>query len=209
MTKTTPVATYHHGSLRSSLIAAARELIEQKGPDAVTMKELAVATGVSVAAPYRHFTDRSAALAAVAAEGFQEVIDLNRQAFNGPGTLLQRLRRSAEMFLDFSRVRPGMFRLMYSPPVGTLIVDPTILALTDILNSELIAFLGQCCPDMAEEDLRILLLTIWALLFGHAMSTLGHPLRAEVTLSMEPTRVQEAILDTMLRLVTTAKRRKP
>ena len=208
MAKTPPRAPYHHGNLRSALIAAARDLIEKKGPDAVTLKELAEVAGVSVAAPYRHFADRSKVLAAVAAEGLGEVIEMNRRAFTGPGTLMQRLRLSAEMFLNFSREVPGLFRLMYSPPLGTLVVDPDLVAMTDVLNQELTAFLGQCCPDLDEDSLHILLLTIWALLFGHAMSTLSHPMQPEITMSLPRERVQEAVIDAMLRMVASAKRRR-
>ena len=60
---------YHHGALRETLLAAAIEVVARQGADALSLRGLAQAVGVSSAAPYRHFPDRAALLAAVAAEG--------------------------------------------------------------------------------------------------------------------------------------------
>ncbi len=64
---------YHHGDLKSALITAALAAVEQDGPDAVSLRDLAQSLGVSRAAPYRHFADRDALLAAVAAQGFEDL----------------------------------------------------------------------------------------------------------------------------------------
>src|ERR1700743_2999787 len=61
---------YHHGDLRAALIAAAREALETTAPENITLKSLALRLGVSQPAPYRHFNNRDALLAAVAADGF-------------------------------------------------------------------------------------------------------------------------------------------
>ncbi|MBV9511686.1 MAG: helix-turn-helix transcriptional regulator, partial [Caulobacteraceae bacterium] len=65
------VDAYHHGDLRSALIAAAREALETAAPETVSLKALAARLGVSQPAPYRHFESREALLAAVAADGFE------------------------------------------------------------------------------------------------------------------------------------------
>ena len=33
--------TYHHGDLRAALLAAAREIVEEQGPEAFTLREAA------------------------------------------------------------------------------------------------------------------------------------------------------------------------
>ncbi len=58
--------TYHHGDLRRSVLAEARELARSGGPAAVTLREVARRLGVSPAAIYRHFPDREALLGEVA-----------------------------------------------------------------------------------------------------------------------------------------------
>ena len=53
-------AAYHHGDLRGALVALALETIEQEGPEAVALRNLAQRAGVSGMAPYRHFADKDA-----------------------------------------------------------------------------------------------------------------------------------------------------
>ena len=64
---------YHHGDLRSALVAAAGRLLEAEGLAAVSLRHVARAAGVSHAAPYRHFRDKHELLEAVAAEGFRDL----------------------------------------------------------------------------------------------------------------------------------------
>lgn len=62
---------YHHGDLRRALLDAAVTAIAERGPAAVSLRELARVAGVSHAAPVHHFGDNAGLLTAVAAEGFQ------------------------------------------------------------------------------------------------------------------------------------------
>ncbi|OKJ52826.1 transcriptional regulator [Streptomyces sp. CB02115] len=57
---------YHHGSLPETLVAHAVQLLDEAGAEAVTVREVARRAGVSPGAPFRHFPDRAALLAAVA-----------------------------------------------------------------------------------------------------------------------------------------------
>jgi AcrR family transcriptional regulator len=58
--------TYHHGDLRAALVDAALELVGQKGVAGLSVAEAARLSGVSSAAPYRHFASRTALLSAAA-----------------------------------------------------------------------------------------------------------------------------------------------
>ncbi|MER5353115.1 TetR/AcrR family transcriptional regulator [Kitasatospora sp. NPDC002551] len=58
--------SYHHGALPEALVAAAFELLDERGQEKVTMREVARRAGVSPGAPFRHFADRRALLTAVA-----------------------------------------------------------------------------------------------------------------------------------------------
>lgn len=59
---------YHHGDLRPALIAATLRLIEEEGPENVTVRAAAKRAGVSSGAPFRHFPNRTALMTAVAEE---------------------------------------------------------------------------------------------------------------------------------------------
>src|SRR5262245_53999387 len=60
--------TYHHGNLQRALIDAALAALAEEGPEKLSLRDVARRAGVSPAAPYRHFPDKDALIAAVAAE---------------------------------------------------------------------------------------------------------------------------------------------
>src|SRR4029077_4955788 len=60
-----PRHPYHHGNLRETLLQGAVRVIAEWGPAAFTLREVARRAGVSHNAPYRHFRDKDALLAAV------------------------------------------------------------------------------------------------------------------------------------------------
>ncbi|WP_342154165.1 TetR/AcrR family transcriptional regulator [Methylorubrum sp. SB2] len=71
-------AGYHHGELREALVAAGLAILEEGGdPASLGLREAARRAGVSAMAPYRHFSDKDALLAAVATVGFERLrVDL-------------------------------------------------------------------------------------------------------------------------------------
>jgi AcrR family transcriptional regulator len=64
---------YHHGNLRSVLLTQAETTLKEDGVDALSLRELARAAGVSHAAPRRHFAHRQALLDALAERGYQRL----------------------------------------------------------------------------------------------------------------------------------------
>ena len=69
----TPKRPYHHGNLRAVLLEAALAEIAERGPQALSLRELARRAGVSHAAPAHHFGDKPGLLTAIAAEGFRRL----------------------------------------------------------------------------------------------------------------------------------------
>ncbi|HET8576665.1 MAG TPA: helix-turn-helix domain-containing protein, partial [Methylomirabilota bacterium] len=94
---------YHHGDLPRALVAAAVSLVEREGVDALTLRGAARKAGVSQAAPYRHFADKQALLAAVAEEGFKALSEAMRRA-SAPheGDPLGRFRALGEAYVEFA-----------------------------------------------------------------------------------------------------------
>lgn len=102
------MSTYHHGDLRPSLLRAAAKLLEKEGRDALSLRDLARRAGVSHNAPYRHFADRQALLAALAAEGFALLAaELEGRPW----------REQAMAYLRFALANPERFTLMFTRPV--------------------------------------------------------------------------------------------
>ena len=106
--------SYHHGNLREALVSAALELIGEKGPAGFTFAEAARSAGVSAAAPYRHFRDRDALLADVAARGFERFAEVLDAAWNnGDPNPLQALESVGRAYLDFARNEPAYYAAMF------------------------------------------------------------------------------------------------
>lgn len=112
------------GGLRPRLIEAAVGLLDRDGEAGVTLRGLAKATGVSAMAPYRHFPDKAALLAAVAETGFAElaaVLSAADQSATGKAALVAQ----GLAYFRFAQARPALFRLMFggmpicdAPPTG-------------------------------------------------------------------------------------------
>lgn len=116
MPKSDREAAYHHGDLRQALIDSALALIKEK-QDAKTlsMREVARRAGVSNAAPYRHFADKDALLAAVAAKGFRILANYLREGVNSVlGEPLQQLQASGVAYVKFAIAYPSYYRVMFS-----------------------------------------------------------------------------------------------
>ena len=114
---------YHHGNLREALVAAALDLIGEKGPAGFTFAEAARSAGVSPAAPYRHFRDRDALMAEVARQGFERFGAFLANAWSDgapdPVTALDNLGKA---YLAFARSEPAYYAAMFEaqvPPDAT------------------------------------------------------------------------------------------
>lgn len=111
-------STYHHGNLRAALVEAARALLRDMGPADLSLRAVARAAGVSAMAPYRHFADKEALLAGVAAQGFDEFAQaLRAAAASGPDPSAA-LKAQGVAYIRFACGEPTLFRLMFGPVIG-------------------------------------------------------------------------------------------
>jgi len=106
---------YHHGDLREALIEAALAVIDELGPQALSIREVARRAGVSHAAPYRHFTDKDDLIVAVVERGFEMLDAVTGQARAAAGDdLLAQFAASGEAYLRFALEYPAYYRVMFS-----------------------------------------------------------------------------------------------
>lgn len=101
---------------KERLAAAASDLLDAGGQGAVTLRAVAEVVGVSHNAPYRHFRDRSALLAAVAERDFDGLA----QAFQAQAGDLRDARSSLKaavgVVIAYARDHPARYRLLFSDP---------------------------------------------------------------------------------------------
>jgi AcrR family transcriptional regulator len=182
-----PVATdertaYHHGDLRGALLDAALQLIESEGLAGLSLRAVARKVGVSHAAPYHHFADRTALLAAVAEEGFQALHGAMLARTAGVADPRQRLRETGIGYVRFALEHPAHFRVMFSPEFRERSPHPGLQAAAAAAYGLLEEAIVECQrrgyarPGDADAMVR----AAWALVHGIATLLLdGHLEREE------------------------------
>ncbi len=111
-------AAYHHGDLRSTLIASAVKHLESKPVESISLRELARGAGVSLAAPYRHFKDKEALLAAISQEGFDLKRKYMEQAIKqSKGDVQKMFFGCGNAYFKMGMLHPQHFKLMVASNV--------------------------------------------------------------------------------------------
>jgi AcrR family transcriptional regulator len=127
--------------LRARVLAASLSLLETEGLAALSLREVARRAGVSHQAPYHHFADREAILAALVAEGFDDLTARLERALEGAADDTPAAANLAMglAYVDFALSRPGIFRVMFRPEL----VDHRHFAEANAAGERSFAMLGR------------------------------------------------------------------
>lgn len=109
--RTRKAGSYHHGDLRAALIDTAIELIGERGVRNFSMAEASRRLGVAVSAPYAHFADRDALLAAVKVRA-HELLAAGLPGLREPDPA-DRLAALARAYVRFAADHRPLFEVMY------------------------------------------------------------------------------------------------
>jgi len=201
----TSQSTYHHGDLRAALLDAAAAEIERGGYENLSLRELAASLGVSRAAPYRHFVDRRALLAALAAEGFDELTAIHRGAIGK--TPQARLAAAGRGYLAFAAERPQMFRLMFVSDLLSAGAAPPDPALIKSAGESYEVFEGMVAATLDDPDdcaIKAATIAIMSSAYGFALLRMGDRLKPFMYGPLTQSELVEAVLSMT---VTTLPRR--
>jgi AcrR family transcriptional regulator len=102
-------------STATSILAAARELLDQQGIAAVAMRPVAERVGITPMAIYRHYADRASLLNAIADAGFDELATRVRN-LQLKGGVEHRLMQVVDVFLAAALQFPNLYQLMFLVP---------------------------------------------------------------------------------------------
>jgi AcrR family transcriptional regulator len=108
----------------AAILAAARDLLDEGGPDAVTMQAVAVRVGVRAPSLYKHVVSRDALLRAVAEDGIVEIGAALAAVVRGEDPASD-LRAMAHAFRSWAHRTPNRYRHVFAssraadrPPTG-------------------------------------------------------------------------------------------
>lgn len=167
-----PRPAYHHGDLRAALLDAGLRLLRERSADALALRELAREVGVSAAAIYRHFPDKNALMAALAAEGLERLAKAQRRATRSAGGGRAGFLASGMAYVRFAVDNPALFRLVFSAaPQGDPLearLDSVSTALRD-LRQDIEALMPAAAPAA---ERKAAALHAWALVHGLAQLVL-------------------------------------
>ena len=96
------------------IVAAARDLLEAEGPEALSMRRVAGRLGIRAPSLYNHLPDKEALEAALISAGLAEAAQLFEEAVRGAGDPLGAL---AAAYREFAREHPHLYRLMTGGPL--------------------------------------------------------------------------------------------
>ncbi|MBN1375735.1 MAG: TetR/AcrR family transcriptional regulator [Dehalococcoidia bacterium] len=113
-----PVKKYHHGDLKNALIKAGIEILSKDGVPGLSLRKVAQKAGVSHTAPYAHFADKQALIAAISTEGFRKIYKhLHRAISHHQDQPLQQLVEGAWAYIQFALTDPAHFKVTLSSAI--------------------------------------------------------------------------------------------
>lgn len=98
--------------LASDIISAAASIVEERGPEGITMREVADRVGYSPTTIYLYFKNKEQLLDETVNRAYEWFADHIEAAEKGT-TPLETIRSAAHAYLDWGLENPAMYRLMF------------------------------------------------------------------------------------------------
>ncbi|MGW9349005.1 TetR/AcrR family transcriptional regulator [Nocardiopsis flavescens] len=125
---------------RSALVRAASELLDEGGPEAVTLRAVGARAGVSRGAPYGHFEDKAHLLAELAVDAWSSLADtVERLRADEDATARVRLERAVLALIGVARSRPHVYALMFAAPAD----DPVSARAAERLQDQFLTLVAD------------------------------------------------------------------
>jgi AcrR family transcriptional regulator len=186
-------SSYHHGDLRQALVDAALHLVERRGPEGFTLREAARLVGVTHTAPYRHFPDKSALLAAVALEGVTGMRGTMIAATRDVTDPVDRLEALGVAYVTYAVAHPSHFRVMYGKSFDDVV--PELAEAKRQTLAMLLEVVAACqaagaFPRTAPEPLAV---ACWSAVHGLATLLIEGTIQAKKLLQGSPAEIAQVV----------------
>jgi AcrR family transcriptional regulator len=140
------------------VVAEGRRLLEEEGPEALTMRRLADRLGIRAPSLYKHLSGKAALEAAIIATGLEESAAAFEAAVGGASDPLPAL---AAAYRGFALAHPHLYRLMHDGPLPRRHLPP---GLEDRAAAPILRVAGGRARARA----------LWAFAHGMVMLELDH-----------------------------------
>jgi AcrR family transcriptional regulator len=160
---------YHHGNLKEALISAGLEILSEKGIEGLSLRNVAKKIGVSHTAPYNHFSDKQALLAAISTAGHEQLYKVLMNTFKkSKHSSTDIMVEIAWSYLQFALDDPDKYKLMFSGALEDERNHPGYMAISlksISLFEEIIAFC-QSKRQLAEGKVEMVAIKLWSSVHG-------------------------------------------
>jgi AcrR family transcriptional regulator len=162
---------YHHGDLKNALIEAGIEILAKDGLGALSLREVARQAGGSHTAPYAHYADKQALIAAIATAGYEKLYarlaDVVQQYQDSP---VQQLVEAGWAYLEFAFDEPDHFKITFS---GVIEKEKDFPAFVEISQKSfrLVVEIIEACHQtgvLPAGPSDLIAVSVWSLLHGLA-----------------------------------------
>jgi AcrR family transcriptional regulator len=191
--------SYQHGGLREALVQAGLKLLAESGVEGLSLRAAAQLAGVSHAAPYRHFRDKRALVAAIAERGFR-MLTLSMRAEVGPLTTpdtRERLIALGVGYLRFATTSPGYLHVIFG---GVLAGEDVPRSLAEAGAEAYETLRAEVASGIERGELRpgdpdVQALACWSMVHGLSMLIINGALPAATG------KVQRQLIEQLIRLL--------
>jgi AcrR family transcriptional regulator len=162
-------ANYHHGDLKNALIAAGIDILSNEGLRALSLRKVAQRAGVSHAAPYAHYADKQALIAAISGEGHRRLYEsLRAVGVRYHGDPLRQLVEGAWAYLHFALQDPGHFKITFSSMVEKEKDYPALVAISQQSFGVVVEIVAACLAAgiLKPGPSDLLAVSVWGLVHG-------------------------------------------
>ena len=167
--------TYHHGDLKNALIAAGIEILAKQGVHALSLRQVALKAGVSHAAPYAHFADKQALIAAISTAGYLKVEEhverVMREYGNRP---IQLLVHTGWEYVQFAITEPEHFKITFSGVVEKEKDFPALVEAAQKSFNLLTQVIAKCqtAGVLRPGPAGLMAVSVWGAIHGFVMLSL-------------------------------------
>lgn len=185
-----PKRAYHHGDLRNTLVQAGLELLAEEGLGGLELRKVARRAGVSHAAPYRHFADRQALLAAIAEEGFHRLSEeISAALAAAPDDAIVQLECTGQAYVEFARNNLALIREMFSGLTLDRKSDEALYAASKHVFWQIAEIMrrGQERGMISQADPNEQTFVMWSMIHGLAMLMIENQIPVEYSEATEET----------------------
>ena len=167
--------TYHHGDLKNALIKAGVEILASEGLGGLSLRKVAKQAGVSHAAPYSHFKDKQALIAAISTESFKELYIQIESVYTAhkenPENLLV---ETSWAYLQFALTKPDRFKLMFSSVLEKEKEYPDFVEVSHQNFQQVVRVVKLCqgASILKDGEANLTAVSVWGAIHGLAMLVL-------------------------------------